>query len=95
MLIVEIRAQENGAHRNQRGNFSAIPEGWAEVPASVPVPGSFPFVEVEASGRRVTALRAGTVPEPEPEPEPAAEDDTDAMLIDHEYRLTLLELGVE
>lgn len=26
--------------------------------------------------------------------EPTAQDDTDAMLIDHEYRLTLLELGV-
>lgn len=28
------------------------------------------------------------------DPEPGAQDDTDAMLIDHEYRLTLLELGV-
>lgn len=26
--------------------------------------------------------------------EPTAQDDTDAMLIDHEYRLTLLELGL-
>lgn len=26
--------------------------------------------------------------------EPSAQDDTDAMLVDHEYRLTLLELGV-
>ena len=26
--------------------------------------------------------------------EPSAQDDTDAMLIDHEYRLTLLELGL-
>lgn len=26
--------------------------------------------------------------------EPTAQDDTDAMLIDHEYRLTLLELGI-
>ena len=26
--------------------------------------------------------------------EPTAQDDTDAMLIDHEFRLTLLELGV-
>lgn len=27
-------------------------------------------------------------------PEPLPEEDTDAMLVDHEYRLTLLELGV-
>lgn len=26
--------------------------------------------------------------------EPSADEDNDAMLIDHEYRLTLLELGV-
>ena len=27
-------------------------------------------------------------------PPPTAQDDADALLIDHEYRLTLLELGV-
>ena len=26
--------------------------------------------------------------------QPTAQDDTDAMMIDHEYRLTLLELGI-
>ena len=26
--------------------------------------------------------------------EPTAQEDTDAMLIDHEYRLTMLELGI-
>lgn len=31
---------------------------------------------------------------PEVEPEPTEEDDTAAMLVDHEYRLTLLELGL-
>ena len=29
-----------------------------------------------------------------PNPEPTAEDDTNAMIVDHEYRLTLLELGL-
>jgi hypothetical protein len=29
-----------------------------------------------------------------PPPEPTQQDDTNAMLIDHEYRLTLIELGV-
>ena len=33
-------------------------------------------------------------PEPMPEPEPTPEEDTAAMLIDHEFRLTLLELGI-
>lgn len=44
-------------------------------------------------------LTLTNVPEPEPatepfDPEPTAQDDIDAMLVDHEYRLTLLELGV-
>ena len=35
------------------------------------------------------------VPEPEPtEPEPTPDDDRDAMLVDLEYRVTLLELGI-
>jgi hypothetical protein len=35
------------------------------------------------------------VPEPEPvEHVPTIEEDTTAMLVDHEYRLTLLELGL-
>lgn len=36
-------------------------------------------------------------PEPEPEPaveEPTAEEDLLAMAVDHEYRITLLELGL-
>lgn len=34
------------------------------------------------------------LPKVEIKPEPTAQDDTDAMMIDHEYRLTLLELGI-
>ena len=36
-------------------------------------------------------------PEPKPEPtaqEPTVEEDTLSMIVDHEYRLTVLELGV-
>ena len=43
----------------------------------------------------VTAMTEGTLPEIiEEEPEPTAQEDTDAMMVDHEYRLTLLELGL-
>lgn len=39
---------------------------------------------------------ASLLPEPEPvEPEPTPDDDRDAMLVDLEYRVTLLELGLE
>lgn len=40
------------------------------------------------------AWKASLPPEPGPEPEPTAQDDTDQMLVDHELRITLLELGV-
>ena len=34
------------------------------------------------------------VQEPESEHVPSAQEDTDAMMVDHEYRMTLLELGL-
>lgn len=97
MRIIEIRALGNGAHRNQTGTFSAVPEGWAVIPEGMDVPETFPFVNITADENGiVTGMSAGTVPEPEPEreSEPTEADDTGAMLVDHEYRLTLIELGV-
>ncbi len=66
------------------------------------------FVTLTLDGDVVTAMTANTAAraawlatlpalpaaEPEPEPVATAEEDRDAMLVDHEYRLTLLELGV-
>lgn len=108
MIMLEIVALENGAHRNQ--TFSGfLPDGWALVPDGIEMPDTFPFVNIEVAnddeGRAVVVcMTAGVVPEPDPEPdpepedeadaEPSAADDTAAMLIDHEYRLTLLELGL-
>ena len=70
MRIIEIQPLENGAHRNQTGNFSTIPTGWAEIPADVAIPETFPFVDVVTSGGKIVSLREREVPEPEPEPEP-------------------------
>lgn len=70
MRIIEIQALPNGAHRNQTGNFHSIPDGWAEIPAYVDIPGTFPFVYLTAEGNKVVSMTAGVVPEPEPEPEP-------------------------
>lgn len=50
MRIVEIQALDNGAHRNQTGNFSTIPTGWAEIPADVAIPETFPFVDIQVEG---------------------------------------------
>ena len=95
-MIIKIEAYENGAHANQSTTPKIIPAGWAIIPDGINLPDTFPFVDITVEGNVVTAMTAGTVPEPEPEPEPepTAQADTDAMLVDHEYRLTLLELGV-
>lgn len=55
------------------------------------------ILEPEYTQLEVISMTEGEeiiIEELELEPEPTAQDDTDAMLIDHEYRLTLLELGL-
>ena len=102
MRIIEIVALPNGAHRNQNSNLSKVPDGWAMIPEDMELE-NFPFGEVtaedieNASGELVMTVTdwvPGVLPEPEEEKAAAsAQDDIDTMLIDHEYRLTLLELG--
>ena len=71
MLIIEINALDNGAHRNQGPDrLNAIPDGWAIVPDRIDIRETYPLVDIEVDGQTVTAMTAGTVPEPEPEPEP-------------------------
>ena len=103
MQIIEILALENGAHRNQEYH-GKIPPDWGEtafIREDVKTLENFPFgsFEVEeikgASYMVKGSWKAGEVPEPEPiVEEPTPEEDTAAMLIDHEFRLTLLELGI-
>ena len=47
MRIIEITALDNGAHRNQTGTFSAVPDGWAVIPENIVIPDTFPFVSIE------------------------------------------------
>lgn len=71
MKIIEIIPLPNGAHRNQTTTSSAaIPTGWAEIPADMDIPETFPFVDLVVEGQRVVSMTAGVVPEPEPQPEP-------------------------
>lgn len=96
MKMIEIAALPNGAHRNQ--SFSgSVPDGWAVVPDGLEA-ANFPFGEVtvaEIDGTMtVTEWNPGALPMTEGDPTPSEADDTAAMLIDHEYRLTLLELGL-
>ena len=73
MKIIEINTLENGSHRNQTGNFTIIPEGWAVIPEEMEL-GNFPFGEIvveEIEGTMtVTKWTPGIIPEPVPEPEP-------------------------
>ena len=65
MRAIEIAALSNGAHRNQTGNFSVIPDGWAIVPDNIETP-NFPFGEViveEIDGvATVTSWTPGIIP---------------------------------
>ena len=74
MRIIEIAALENGAHRNQAGNISNVPEGWAIIPDDMEIPATFPFVNITVEGDTVTSMTEGVVPEPAPEPEVEASD---------------------
>jgi hypothetical protein len=98
MRIIEINALGNGAHNNQ-SYPGFVPDGWAVIPDDVETknfPFGVPAIDYDHGVPTVVHWIPGVMPEPDPipAPEPTAQDDTDAMLVDHEYRLTLLELGL-
>ena len=72
MTIVEIKALENGSHRNQIGKNLTVPEGWAVVPENIELK-NFPFGEMETKEidgvLTVTKWLPGDAPEPYPETE--------------------------
>lgn len=95
MRIIEIAVLSNGAHRNQTVDFNTIPDGWAIIPDNISIPNTFPFVNIEVKGNTVVSMTSGIVPEITPTPRiPTIQDDIDSMLVDLDYRVTLLELGI-
>lgn len=59
--------------------------------------GMIPFYKWDGSQvirRTQEEVEADRAALPVPEAAPTAQDDTDAMMVDHEYRLTMLELGL-
>lgn len=76
MKIIEIAELENGAHRNQTGDISTAPNGWAVVPEEMTLE-NFPFGDVTAEEvdgvMTVTGWTPGTIPEPDPEPDTPTE----------------------
>lgn len=78
MRIIEIDPLENGAHRNQNGGVSSVPDGWA-VLADDMVCENFPFGEITVDNQTPPVVTSWTPlpmpdPEPEPEPEPTADE---------------------
>ena len=90
MRIIEVQPLPNGAHRNQIGNFENVPDGWAIIPDSLKIPDTFPFVNLTIKDGAVEKMTAGEMPTPE-EPEESFEDLALEMLIDLDFRLTMLE----
>lgn len=91
MKIIEIKKLDNGAHRNQTGGLSSVPEGWAVVPDDL-VTENFPFgeVTVEDIDGVPTVTKWVPLPRPEPETEPAPDPEPTT-----EQRVTDLEEAVE
>lgn len=83
MRIIEIVALDNGAHRNQAGDISVVPDGWAVIPDEMECE-SFPFGEIavdDSTPPVVTSWTPGEMPEPEPVvEEPTTEEILNAML---------------
>lgn len=82
MQMLEIKALENGAHRNQ--TYSGfLPDGWALDRLGLCTE-NFPFGEVIAEEVKgvmtVTSWTPLPMPEPEPEPEPTSEPTADELL---------------
>lgn len=100
MLIIQIEALESGQHpiQSQSGRKTCWLPGYIEVPGHLEreVWACLGWCDLTIECGKLTGITPGAIPEPEPapEPEPTAQEDNDAMLVDHEYRLTLMELGV-
>ena len=74
MLMIELEAQANGAHRNQSGTLLHPPEGWAVVPPELEAEARryLPFIDLTVESGKITGIGQGPVPEPAepPAPEP-------------------------
>jgi hypothetical protein len=58
MKIIEIKTLSNGAHRNQNGGISTVPDGWAVIPEDMEIPFTFPFVNIMVDDGVVTEMTA-------------------------------------
>ena len=107
MKIIKVTPSEIGsrppvqdwAHKELPSGYAWCPDEFVELFYSTSPAG---FVNITVENEVVTGMTLNeearmayiaSLPEPTEE-EPSAQEDTDAMLVDHEYRITMLELGV-
>ena len=67
MLIIELSAFPNGAHRNQSGGFTVVPDGWAIVPQELEAEavGYLPYIDLTVSDGAITGVAQGVIPAPD------------------------------
>ena len=94
MRIIEIAPLDNGAHRNQNGGLTVVPEGWAVIPDDMTIPNTFPFVNIEVKEGVVTSMTAGTMPEVEPAEEVPSQLDKIEAQVTYTAMMTDTLLGV-
>ena len=96
MLIMQIEALEGGYHpfQSQTGRTECWLPGYIEVPPafSEALHSSCGYCEPVIEGGVLIALLPGILPAPLPVFDPVT--DLELLAIDHELRLTLLELGL-
>lgn len=91
MRIIEVAALSNGAHRNQTGAFSAVPDGWAVIPDTLETP-NFPFGDVTVNDSTPPVVQTWTpLPIPEPEPEEPQPTEAEQLRADVDYLLMMQE----
>jgi len=97
MTIISVE-KINGMHplHRQHHREEVWLEGYIQVPEDLEQKAweSLGFCELIYDGSGMLADIKPTERPAPPPPEPTAQDDTDALLVDHEYRLTMLELGL-
>lgn len=63
MKVIEVNALPNGAHRNAESDY--LLPGWVEIPETMEIPETFPFVSLTVSGGVLTGMRYKVMPIPD------------------------------
>jgi hypothetical protein len=99
LTIIQVEKTEQGMHRlqAQSGRTESWLEGWIPVPEELEAEAwaCAGWCDLTVENGVLTGIAPTERPiQPEPEAEPTPQEDGDALLVDHECRLTLLELGL-